>query len=260
MKPRMFIGSSTEHLDLAYAAQEGLEHDVEVTVWSQGIFGLSRTAMASLVDVAEESDFGLFILAPSDVTSIRDAEHRTVRDNVVFELGLFIGELGVERCFMFTPRGADDLHLPSDLLGLTPATYEADRQDGNLVAALGPACNRVRKSVVKLGSRTPVAPTTIVPTSPQAVEDELTSDPVDCVALIQSWMGSRPASKNTNAIRYAEVDRELKLVPGAAERFIEQAAARWNYVADQKGKDVILFRDRDGGGVVVFGRTDWSGY
>jgi hypothetical protein len=34
MKPKMFIGSSLEKIDLAYAAQEGLEHHVEATVWS----------------------------------------------------------------------------------------------------------------------------------------------------------------------------------------------------------------------------------
>jgi predicted nucleotide-binding protein len=59
----MFIASSSEHLELAYAAQEGLERDVEVTVWTQSVFVLSRTAMASLNDQLDESDFGLFILA-----------------------------------------------------------------------------------------------------------------------------------------------------------------------------------------------------
>ncbi|WP_205619161.1 hypothetical protein, partial [Komagataeibacter rhaeticus] len=49
MKPRMFIASSADHLDLAYATQEGLEHDVEATVWNQGVFTLSRSTMSTLL-------------------------------------------------------------------------------------------------------------------------------------------------------------------------------------------------------------------
>jgi hypothetical protein len=244
MKPRIFIGSAAEHLDLAYAAQENLEHDLEVTVWSQGVFGLSKTSMASLIDELDATDFALFILTPSDVTAIRDKTEHTVRDNVIFELGLFIGHLGSDRCFVVVPRGVEDLHLPTDLVGLTPATYEPDRQDNNLTASLGPACNRVRKSVVKLGSvkRTLSEPAAA---TPSAREEDLCSDPGDCIALIQSWMGARATTDNRRAMRYDDVDRELKLAPGAARLYLEQAAHRWGYVVAQKGKDVILFKDED---------------
>lgn len=248
MKPRMFIASSVDHLSLAYAAQEGLEHDVEPTVWNQGVFTLSRSTMSTLLDVVEESDFGLFVFAPSDVTAIKNAEKQTVRDNVVFELGLFIGRLGPDRCFIITPRGIDDLHLPTDLLGVTTASFDADRQDGNLVAALGPACNRIRSTVKKLG---PFKPLMIEagPNVEAAVEPaaDLVSDPNDIVALIQSWMGSRPASDNTNAIFFSDVDSRLKLVPGSAVKYIEQAARRWDYIVERRGSQTILFRDKDRG-------------
>src|SRR6478672_20125 len=113
MKPKMFIVSYKENVDLAYAAQEGLEPDVEVTVWSQGVFALSKTAMASLIDALDENDYGLFVLAPDDVTAIRSKGVQTVRDNVIFELGLFVGRLGNDRCFMIVPSGVEDLHLPT---------------------------------------------------------------------------------------------------------------------------------------------------
>src|ERR1041385_3980900 len=204
-KPRMFIGSSREHGDLAYAAQEGLEHNVEATVWSQGVFAPSKTAMASLIDVLDEADFGLFILSPDDVTAMRAHDVQTVRDNVVFELGLFIGRLGSDRCFLIVPTGVEDLHLPTDLVGITPASFDPDRQDGNMVAALGPACNRIRKAIGKLGhvtvTETPVSEVSAAP-------DELSSDPNDCISTIQSWMGSRAAPDNSRVMRYADVDRE----------------------------------------------------
>jgi len=37
-RPRIFVGSATESLDIAYAVQENLEHNAEITVWTQGIF------------------------------------------------------------------------------------------------------------------------------------------------------------------------------------------------------------------------------
>jgi hypothetical protein len=245
VKPRVFIGSSVEHLDLAYATQEGLEYDAERTAWNQGVFALSRTAMASLIDQLDESDFGVFVLAPDDVTMIRNTSKQTIRDNVVFELGLFVGRLGSDRCYLIVPRGIEDLHLPTDLLGITPATYEPDRQDKNLEAALGPACNRIRKAIQKLGSIKPVTTPAVVAAMAVQEETVLYSDPEDCDTAIQKWMGKRSPSDNQKAIRYADLDREVRLVPGSAYKYIEKAALRWNYIPRSKDTDSITFKRKD---------------
>ncbi|MFD0916845.1 TIR domain-containing protein [Pseudahrensia aquimaris] len=238
MKPKLFIGSSAEQLDIAYAVQENLEHDVEATVWTQGIFELSKTTIESLVDAIEETDFGLFIFAPDDVSMIRSDEMATVRDNVIFELGLFIGRLGRERAFIITPSNSSDLRMPTDLLGITPANYQPDRTDGNLVAALGPACNRVQRSVRKFGKKSPseAGTNTDIDEKTGLIEDDN-----DCISLIESMMGARPSGENTRAIKYAEVDQKLGLVPGSARKHIEAAALRWNYRPRRKGKDTITF-------------------
>lgn len=149
MKPKIFIGSSVEGLSVAYAIQQNLTHDAEPTVWDQGIFDLSQTTMESLTKAVDESDFGVFVFSPDDVTKMRGSDHNTVRDNVIFEFGLFTGKLGRDRVFFVRPDGCD-LHLPTDLLGITPGVYNPHREDGRLQAATGPACNQIREAMKKL--------------------------------------------------------------------------------------------------------------
>ena len=157
---------------------------------------------------------------------------------MIFELGLFVGRLGRERNFIVLPRGCEDnFHLPTDLLGVTPALYEANRQDGNLRAALGPACSKMTKAIEKRGHFIEVAPTSPLglPTLPANYSEG------DKKAILASWMGSRPASLNTRIIHFTEVDRELKLEPGTTRKYIKEIAARWDYVAEHEGEQTILF-------------------
>lgn len=148
-KPRIFIASSTESLDVADAFNVNFDHQAEVTVWKHG-FKLSQSSIDSLVKIAESVDFAIFIFTPDDISKIRNQEKGAVRDNVVFELGLFTGTLGKERCFIVKPRDVD-LHLPTDLLGLTPADYNGERSDGNLEAAVNHPCVLIKKEISELG-------------------------------------------------------------------------------------------------------------
>ena len=147
MKKKIFIGSSKESLDYAYAIQENLDHWAEVTIWDQDIFKPSSYTMESLQEALEFFDYGLFVLSPDDLSTIRNTEYSVARDNVVFELGLFIGKLGRENCFFVIPKDNNNFHLPSDLFGLTPLTYNSARSDGNLKATFGPACNNIKKQI-----------------------------------------------------------------------------------------------------------------
>lgn len=148
-KPRIFIASAVESLDVADAFNVNLDHQAEVTVWKHG-FSLSQNTIDSLVKMAESVDFAIFIFTPDDVANIRDQQKHVVRDNVVFELGLFTGTLGKERCFIVKPRDIE-LYLPTDLLGLAPADYNGERSDGNLEAAVNHPCVLIKKEVANLG-------------------------------------------------------------------------------------------------------------
>jgi hypothetical protein len=149
-KPKIFIGSSTEGLNIAYAVQQNLTHDAEITVWDQGVFELSQTTIESLVAVLEKCDFAIFVFSPDDISRIRKKEFLTVRDNVIFELGMFIGKLGRNRSFIIMP---DKLvfHIPTDLLGITAGKYDTSRTDGSYQAATGPVCHQIRTQIKKLG-------------------------------------------------------------------------------------------------------------
>jgi len=159
VRPKVFVGSSVEGMDVAYAVQENLEHDAEVTVWSQGVFEPSQTTLETLDRELGSFDFAIFAFTSDDVLRIRGQQFGAVRDNVLFELGLAIGKLGRERAIMLIPREKKPQRLPTDLLGVTPATYNPNRTDENWVAALGPACSQIKRTLKNVGpvSRRPAA-------------------------------------------------------------------------------------------------------
>lgn len=154
LRPSVFIGSSAESLDAARALQSLLDRDCEVSVWSNGVFGVGASTLSSLVQATVTSDFAIMVVNADDVTIARAAQHPTARDNVVFELGLFLGALGQERCFMVYDRTKPP-NLPTDLLGVTPATYEPHRS-GDMESALGAAATSIRGAIRRIGLRTNV--------------------------------------------------------------------------------------------------------
>jgi len=232
MALRLFIGSSTEALDVAYAIQANLEREFEVTVWNQGVFTLSKSVLGSLLQALHKSDFGVFVLTPDDITIIRDRAKNTARDNVIFELGLFIGHLGKERAYFVVPSGVESLELPSDLAGITYARYRADREDENFEAALGPACQAIRKASQAVQA--------LVLSSPRPQPKDIL-DKADALSILETWMGSRTPDANVGVIRFSEVDRELRLPPGTSSRLLEEAARHYGYTVRRRGASTICF-------------------
>ena len=144
-KPRVFIGSSVESLPIADAIAENLEFDAEVTIWRNGTFNLSSYALDDLITKAKSVDFSIFIFSPDDLTVMRSREKYVVRDNVVFELGLFIGAIGKNRCFIVKPRDVE-LHFPSDLLGITPTDFDSNRSDDDLASSLNYSATQIKRA------------------------------------------------------------------------------------------------------------------
>lgn len=153
-KPRMFIMSSVEGLDVANEIQTGLQHDVLATVWPNGVFWAGGYPLESLELAVAESDFGVAVALFEDIVETsRGARNSAIRDNVLFELGMFMGRLGRRRSILVYPRQTG-INLPSDLHGLTPASF-ATGDPSTLASRLGPVCTQIRKIVRQLGVKTP---------------------------------------------------------------------------------------------------------
>jgi hypothetical protein len=133
-KPKLFIGSSQKNLRVAKILAESLEECIDVTIWNEGVFGLNQGILETLLIKLKEFDFAAFVLAPDDMTTSKEEEKPSPRDNVLFESGLFMGELGPERVFLVYDQTVP-LKIPSDLAGVTLAPYDGTRIEGSEGAA-----------------------------------------------------------------------------------------------------------------------------
>lgn len=147
-KPTLFIASSSEAISVAEAVHIKLEQEMRVRLW-ENAFDLSSITITTLISKTKEADYAVFVFHPDDKTLIREKEYSTVRDNVVLELGMFIGALGLEKCFILVPKSAETtFRLPTDLAGVTATFY--DDLELELTDAVTGSCAKIKQSVRKL--------------------------------------------------------------------------------------------------------------
>ena len=151
MRPKIFIGSSTEGLKIAQSIQVLLDKSCEVTIWSQGVFGLSQGTLESLVLALDKFDFAILVLTPDDMTISQEQTTQSPRDNVLFELGLFVGGIGRDRTFIVFDRSRQ-IKIPTDLAGITFASFQ-EHSDGNLLSSLGAPTTLIQNDILRLGVR-----------------------------------------------------------------------------------------------------------
>lgn len=150
--PVLFVGCSEESLPAARAIQSALAHEpMNVRVWTDGIFRASQFPIESLELELTRADFAALVLAGDDTVVSRNIASNAPRDNIVFELGLFMGALGRSRTFLVQPRDGE-LKIPTDLMGITPLTYESG-QEGTISMLVAPVCNELRNTILAAGPR-----------------------------------------------------------------------------------------------------------
>ncbi len=152
---RIFIGSSgnSKSIRIADAIKTHLEERrvADVTVWNDGVFLLSRHTIESLIQALDEFHYAIFVFDPVDYVDQGNGPQETVRDNVLLELGLFAGALGIKQTAIVMPSDRRDFRLPTDLFGITVGQYDSARVDDNPRDAVGKACNEIQLSIEELG-------------------------------------------------------------------------------------------------------------
>jgi predicted nucleotide-binding protein len=156
MKAKVFVGSSVEGLEIAYAVRESLSLDAEVTVWAQAAFRVTEDGLSTLLRTAAEFDAAIIILTPDDYVATRGAS-RSPRDNIILELGLFIGAIGRERIFVLSCGTDQRFALPTDLAGVNHWSI-ALRAGASSTAAVSAFCKQVADRLKSLSAPAETVP------------------------------------------------------------------------------------------------------
>ncbi len=218
-KPALFIGSSSEGLEVARAVEYQLQGVAEVTVWDEGAFTLGYGNLDNLVKILERFAFAILVLTPDDLVLSVDRLALTPRDNVMFELGLFMGRLGRDRTFIVC-SDHDDMRLPTDLSGVSVARYASSRIDGNLIAAVGPPCTQIRAILGRLEP------------APSALDPKTRSDAFAAPQGVEHVIGILART------RIAEMNALMNMVsPGLRSKYIDEVRSQLGDLTDEDESD-----------------------
>lgn len=137
MKRKIFIGSSKEGFKIANLMKDQINAQlgdwIECETWKEGnVFSLNKSTLESLVKASRKYDYGILVASKDDILIKRWKMLNVMRDNVLFEMGLFLGSLGLQRAFLITH---DKISLPSDYDGVTVVKYN-DKNIGNKIAGV----------------------------------------------------------------------------------------------------------------------------
>jgi Predicted nucleotide-binding protein containing TIR-like domain len=137
-----------EGLPIAKAVSQHLEGIADVSIWNEGVFGLMEGNLENLVSVLDRFDFAVLVITADDTLIKREDTRQAPRDNIMFELGLFMGRLGRKRVFAMAPL-IDRMHLPPDLAGVSLAIYNPFKDPSEAPRATRSACIRIENAILR---------------------------------------------------------------------------------------------------------------
>lgn len=147
--PKIFIGSSSESLNIANKLRISLNKWATVKVWNDlNLFRPGFTTIETLTSIVNEFDIGVFIFNNDDKLIIRETETQITRDNVIFEYGLFLSQLGRLNTFAIQPIGLPNFHLLSDIQGMNILFYDSSKED--IIDALSISVEQIKERIFKL--------------------------------------------------------------------------------------------------------------
>lgn len=134
MKRKIFIGSSKEGHLVAKKIEEQLNNKlgdwIKCETWKDGdVFSSNKSTLECLVKASRKYDYGILVASNDDITFKRWKLNKSMRDNVLFEMGLFLGSLGLQRAYLMTH---DRIVLPTDYNGITVIKYNQNNLEDNI--------------------------------------------------------------------------------------------------------------------------------
>jgi len=145
MKPRIFLGSSSESLSTLQKVNDLLSDIGDCKMWTNA-FERNKSGLDSLVRETKLSDFSVLLAMKDDIVLKlkRNETNIVARDNVIFEFALFLGSTGLNRAFLLAEDGID---LPSDLAGITVSKFTLEPGRYNSLDAV---CEQIKKDIDKV--------------------------------------------------------------------------------------------------------------
>lgn len=154
MEIKTFIASSGENIEIADALRDLLvdpNENLVVHTWKyEGIFGNNQHPLDSLDKAFSEYDYSIFLFFGDDALTKKGKKTKAIRDNVLFETGLFLGKQSKEQCFILRANGTNAPEIPSDLIGLTnefcpPLTGQNQEY---IKGELEPVAKKIKKKIL----------------------------------------------------------------------------------------------------------------
>lgn len=144
-KPTLFIGSSREGLPVAELVKKHLSDFADCKIWNEDVFDYGKSYFETLIELLSFFEYGVMVGTADDlsINKTRGVKQMEARDNVLFELGLFLGRLGREKVFFLKEKGAK---TPSDLQGISLPEFSA--QDApDLEEQIKERCERIKRQI-----------------------------------------------------------------------------------------------------------------
>ena len=153
-KPTLFIGSSSEAKPIVKDIHTRLQDSAAIKTWYHGTFHPGEHPLDALRREILQSDYALLVVTPDDAVVKRDQVGFTARDNILFELGMFMGTLGPRRSFYLIVsdhRGGEtrDVNIPSDLAGITRLQVTRTDDENQFASDLGAECVRLETAIAR---------------------------------------------------------------------------------------------------------------
>jgi hypothetical protein len=159
-KPLLFIGCAREEIELAEDFQVLLNEVADVKIWDYQTFFPGEHPLESLRRELLHTDFALLLITPDDKVTKRKMKGFTARDNIIFELGLFMGVQGPMRAISVVVtkkvgRTVKKVLMPGDLAGLTQILLTIEAKQDNS-SAIRKACTEVKNAIKRSAGTTVV--------------------------------------------------------------------------------------------------------